>query len=194
MDILIRNINSNSIQKIDKMAKELKVSRSEFLADKIEEFAFKNEINELEIKYQFLVEKLIETMKEHINIIGSFMNEYLIDGEDVYNIYKFSEIVNEINCTKTDLDYYETKTSNLKINKVPIDVFDRINEISKEKKLSTNDFLNLYLRQLTYSNKLKLVDEKYKYSIEKTLGILDFSNRILQVFKDENIINISNEL
>ena len=52
-------------------------------------------------------------------------------------------------------------------------------------------FLNRYLRQLTYSNYVKLVDEKYNNLIEKTLGILDISNRVFKIFCDENIIDIS---
>ena len=77
------------------------------------------------------------------------------------------------------------------IRSVPIEVINRIDELSEQKNISRNEFLNRYLRQLTYSNYVKLVDEKYNNLIEKTLGILDISNRVFKIFCDENIIDIS---
>ena len=92
---------------------------------------------------------------------------------------------------KTELDYCSDKKSEIKIKNIPIDVVERVSEIANNRGISRNEFLNIYLRQLTYSNKLKLVDEKYKYMIEKTLGLLNFTDRVLMVFKDENIIDMS---
>ena len=77
------------------------------------------------------------------------------------------------------------------IRSIPIEVINRIDELSEQKNISRNEFLNRYLRQLTYSNYVKLVDEKYNNLIEKTLGILDISNRVFKIFCDENIIDIS---
>ena len=120
------------------------------------------------------------------------MDEHIIDGEDAYNLdIDFNKKSDELLSLKTELNYYSNEKSEIKIKNMPIDVVERISEIANNRGLSRNEFLNIYLRQLTYSNKLKLVDEKYNYMIEKTLGIIGFSNRVLKVFQDENIIAVS---
>ena len=190
MDVLIRNININTVNKIDKLSKEGELSRNEFLCNKLEEIAFENEINELENKYQSLIENLSDITKEHIKILGAFMDEYIIDGKDAYN-FNFNKKSDDILSLKTNLNYYSNEKSEIKIKNIPVDVAERISEIANERGISRNEFLNIYLRQLTYSSKLKLVDEKYNHMIEKTLGVIGFSNRVLEVFNDENIINVS---
>ena len=192
MDVLIRNVNINTVIKIDRLSKENKSSRNEFLYNKLEEIAFENEINELENKYLSLIKNLSDITKEHIKILGAFMDEHIIDGEDAYNLdIDFNKKSDELLSLKTELNYYSNEKSEIKIKNMPIDVVERISEIANNRGLSRNEFLNIYLRQLTYSNKLKLVDEKYNYMIEKTLGIIGFSNRVLKVFQDENIIAVS---
>lgn len=190
MDVLIRNININTVNKIDKLSKEGELSRNEFLCNKLEEIAFENEINELENKYQSLIENLSDITKEHIKILGAFMDEYIIDGKDAYN-FNFNKKSDDILSLKTNLNYYSNEKSEIKIKNIPVDVAERISEIANERGISRNEFLNIYLRQLTYSSKLNLVDEKYNHMIEKTLGVIGFSNRVLEVFNDENIINVS---
>ncbi|MDU4843976.1 MAG: hypothetical protein E6342_17670 [Clostridium sp.] len=190
MDVLIRNININTVNKIDKLSKEGELSRNEFLCNKLEEIAFENEINELENKYQSLIENLSDITKEHIKILGAFMDEYIIDGKDAYN-FNFNKKSDDILSLNTNLNYYSNEKSEIKIKNIPVDVAERISEIANERGISRNEFLNIYLRQLTYSSKLKLVDEKYNHMIEKTLGVIGFSNRVLEVFNDENIINVS---
>ena len=83
------------------------------------------------------------------------------------------------------------KRADILIRSIPIEIINRIDEIAEEKNISRNEYLNMYLRQLTYSNHVKLVDEKYNYLIEKTLGILDLSTRVFKLFCDENVIDIS---
>lgn len=191
MEVKVRNINSNIVNKINELAKKNGISRNEFLCNKLEEIAFKDEINELDNKYQSLIENLSDITKEHIKILGAFMDEYIIDGEDAYNFnldVDFDKISDDLLSSKTELNYYSSEKSEIKIKNIPVDVAERISEISNDRGISRNEFLNIYLRQLTYSTKLKLVDEKYNHMIEKTLGVIGFSNRVLEVFNDENII------
>lgn len=192
MEVKVRNINSNIVSKINKSAKKNGISRNEFLCNKLEEIAFEDEINELENKYLSLIKNLSDITKEHIKILGAFMDEHIIDSEDAYNLdVNFNKKSDELLSLKSELNYCSNEKSEIKIKNISIDVVERISEIANERGLSRNEFLNIYLRQLTYSNKLKLVDEKYNYIIEKTLGIIGFSNRVLKVFQDENIISVS---
>lgn len=193
MDLIIRNINANTAAKIDSMAKENKVSRNIFLGDKVEEIAFSNEKNELENRYQMLIDNLVKVTKEHTKVLGSFMDEFIIDSENAFNLnVDYTHLLNKISSNKNNFDYLSKEKHEIKVKSLPLDVLKRIDEIANERGISRNEFLNIYLRQLTYSNTLKLVDEKYSYIIEKTLGILDFSNRVTQLFYDENCIDISN--
>ena len=193
MDVLIRNVNINTVIKIDNLAKKNGFSRNEYLYNRLEEIAFENEINELEDKYKSLIENLVDITKDHIKILGAFMDEYVIDSEDAYNLdvdVDFNKKTDDLFPLKKQLNYCSNKKGEMRIKDVPIDVLERVLEIANKRGLSISEFANIYLRQLTYSNKLKLVDEKYNYMIEKTLGVIGFSNRVLKVFQDENIINI----
>lgn len=202
MEIKVRNINANVVKKIDELAKESKVSREEFLRDILEETAYKKEIYELDERYNSLMETLKELIITHTKIMGVFVEEYLINLEDAfdydlekYDLDTFKDEIddlknkaNKLSGSKIELDYNLDEISEIKIRNVPVDVLARIDEISESRNLSRNKFLNIYLRQLTYSDNLKLVDEKYDYMIEKTLGVLHLTDRIMAIFKDENII------
>lgn len=193
MEVKVRNVNSNVVNKLDRLAKKNGTSRDKFLCNKLEEIAFENEINELESNYQSLIKNLTDITKEHIKILGAFMDEYVIDSKDAYNVnidVDFNKKKDELLSLKKQLNYCGTEKSEIRIKNIPIDVSKRILEIADERGISINKFMNIYIRQLTYPTKLKLVDEKYNYMIEKTLGVIGFSNRVLKVFQDENIINI----
>lgn len=193
MEVKVRNVNSNVVNKLDRLAKKNGTSRDKFLCNKLEEIAFENEINELESNYQSLIKNLTDITKEHIKILGAFMDEYVIDSKDAYNVnidVDFNKKKDELLSLKNQLNYCGTEKSEIRIKNIPIDVSKRILEIADERGISINKFMNIYIRQLTYPTKLKLVDEKYNYMIEKTLGVIGFSNRVLKVFQDENIINI----
>lgn len=192
MEVKVRDVNSNVVNRLDRLAKKNGASRDKFLCNKLEEIAFENEINELESNYQSLIKNLVDITKDHIKILGAFMNEYVIDSEDAYNLdIDFNKKTDDLLSLKSELNYCSNEKGELRVRNVPIDVLKRISEIADERDMSISEFGNIYLRQLTYSNKLKLVDEKYNYMIEKTLGVIGFSNRVLKVFQDENIINIS---
>ena len=197
-ELKIRNIDSNIVKKLNDKSKEKGCSREEFLRTELEKIAFKNEIDSKEEEYKELCNNLIEAINLNTKILGLFMDEYIIDGEDAYNL--FINYKHKKSILENQLSYIEhraideSNTKDLLIRDVPIYILDRIDEISETRELKRNEFLNIYLSQLTYSNSLKLVDEKYKYMLEKSLGILDFNNRIFKIFCDENIIDISNDI
>lgn len=192
MEIKVRYLRKDIVKKIDSLAKEKGYkSRNEFLAKKIEDIASENESNKLEKDYLNLMNSLTEITKNHTKVLGSFMDQFIIDADKAYNLdLSYDDIKKDIE-KKSDNLYIEEDTSRLIIKKIPVNVIARINEICEERSISQNDFLIKYLSQLTYSNSLKLVNEKYEYSIEKVLGLLDFTTKVLALFYDENYIDTS---
>lgn len=195
MEIKVRNLNANTITKLNKLAKEKGMSRDEFLRKELEDIAFKNEKEIKENQYKELMKTATDAIVLNTKILGAFMEEYIIDGEDAYNLvinnpYETTNLENKLlNINKKINNFDETK--DVLIRDLPIHILNIIDEVAKQKNVSRSEFLIIYLRQLTYSNTLKLIDEKYKYMLEKTLGILDFNSRIFKLFYDENVIDIS---
>ena len=192
MNLILRDIDSHIVDKIDKLAKEKNISRNEFVKQKIDEFAFEKEANELEYNYQKLQKEIVENIRLHTEALCNFTDNFIIDFEDAYILdINYKDREKNIPLTNKVIDYKDSEKSDMLIRSIPIEVINRIDELSEQKNISRNEFLNRYLRQLTYSNYVKLVDEKYNNLIEKTLGILDISNRVFKIFCDENIIDIS---
>ena len=192
MNLILRDIDSHIVDKIDNLAKQKKISRNEFLKQKVDEFAFEKEANELEYNYQKLQKEIVENIRLHTEALCNFTDNFIIDFEDAYILdINYKDREKNIPLTNKVIDYKDSEKSDMLIRSVPIEVINRIDELSEQKNISRNEFLNRYLRQLTYSNYVKLVDEKYNNLIEKTLGILDISNRVFKIFCDENIIDIS---
>lgn len=193
MDILIRNVNKNVSNKLDILYKQNGYkSRNDFLAKKIEDIAFEGEKVQLEKDYLNVMNLITEVIKNHTSILGSFMDQFVIDAEEAYNIdLNYNNIKNNLKVKSINL-HMEEDTSKLILKKVPINIITRIDEICEERNINQNEFLIRYLGQLTYSNTVKLVNEKYEYTIEKILGLLDFSNRVLTLFHEENYIDTSN--
>lgn len=193
MDILIRNVNKNVSNKLDILYKQNGYkSRNDFLAKKIEDIAFEGEKVQLEKDYLNVMNLLTELIKNHTSILGSFMDQFVIDAEEAYSIdLNYNNIKNNLKVKSINL-HMEEDTSKLILKKVPINIITRIDEICEERNINQNEFLIRYLGQLTYSNTVKLVNEKYEYTIEKILGLLDFSNRVLTLFHEENYIDTSN--
>lgn len=193
MDILIRNVNKNVSNKLDILYKQNGYkSRNDFLVKKIEDISFENEKVQLEKDYLNIMSLLTEAIENHTKTLGSFMDHFVIDAEEAYNIdLNYNSIKSKLKKESVNLHIGEDK-SEIKVRELPINVITRIDEISKERNISRNDFLIKYLSQLTYSNSVKLINEKYEYTIEKVLGLLDFSDRVLALFYEENFIDTSN--
>lgn len=195
MDIILRNLDVNTIKKINELSKKNKLSREEFLRTKLDEIAYEEEINFLSEKYNDLMDKLTEIVIAHTKVLGLFLEEYVIDPLDAFDYdwetlkEDFEKTSKELSDSKINLDYNLEDNTTLLIRNVPLDVSKKIKELSDRKNITQNEFLNVYLKQLTYSKSLQLVDEKYNGMIEKTLGLLYFTDRILAVFNEENIID-----
>lgn len=193
MEIKVRYLKTDIVKKIDSLAKqEGYKSRNDFLAKKIEDIAFEGEKVQLEKDYLDVMNLLTEVIKNHTSILGSFMDQFVIDAEEASEIdFNYTNIKNNLKVKSTNLNI-EEETSKLILKKVPLNIITRIDEICEERNISQNEFLIRYLSQLTYSNTVKLVNEKYDYTIEKILGLLGFSTRVLTLFYEENYIDTSN--
>lgn len=195
MEIKVRDIDVNTIKKINELSKKNKLSREEFLRTKLDKIAYEEEINFLSEKYNDLMDKLTEIVIAHTKVLGLFLEEFVIDPLDAFDYdletlkEDFEKTSKELSDSKINLDYNLENNAEIKIRNVPLDVLERIKELSEKENISQNEFLNIYLKQLTYSNSLQLVDEKYNGMIEKTLGLLYFTDRVLAVFNEENIID-----
>ena len=84
MNLILRDIDSHIVDKIDKLAKEKNISRNEFLKQKIDEFAFEKEANELEYNYQKLQKEIVENIRLHTEALCNFTDNFIIDFEDAY--------------------------------------------------------------------------------------------------------------
>lgn len=207
MDILLRNIDVSVVKKLEALAKENKLSRGEFIRLKLDEVAYKKEKDELEEKYNLLMENLEEMFITHMKIMGIFVEEYLIDPEYVFD-YDLEDFLDEYNLDTIEDDIHNLKNkpkelsdlqikqnynlpqkTEIRIRNVPLDVFERIKELAEIKNISQNEFLNRHLRKLTYSKTLQSVDDKYSDTIEKTLRLLYYSNKIMAIYKEENVID-----
>lgn len=207
MDILLRNIDVSIVKKLEALAKENNLSREEFLRLKLDEVAYKKEIDVLEEKYNLLMESLEEIFITHMKIMGIFVEEYLIDPEYAFD-YDLEDFLDEYDLDTVEDDIHNLKNkpkelsdlqikqnynlpqkTEIRIRNVPLDVSERIKELAEIKNISQNEFLNRHLRKLTYSKTLQSVDDKYSDMIEKTLRLLYYSNKILAIYKEENVID-----
>ena len=81
MEIKIRNINANTIQRIDEIAKEKGLSRQEFLKNYIETLSVIGAIKESETKYVDLVNQLSFLIKENTNVLSQIRTDFILDEE-----------------------------------------------------------------------------------------------------------------
>lgn len=195
MEIKIRNINEPTVNKIDQLAKELygnkKGSRGKFLKTKLEEIAFKEERNQLELQYQSLLNHLIEVMQMHSNIMSEIIKEFDIDIDKFYSYENRCLPLDDSISIKDSSNDTQSTTKDILIRDMDRNLIDIIDKISSKKGLSRSEYINMYLNQIIYSDSLKIIDEKYDYLIEQTLGIIDFSNKIFEVVLDKSVIDIS---
>ncbi len=72
-DLIVRNINDDSLKRIDRLSKKQKQSRNTYLKNVIENYALDDKVSSLDQKYAQLFEKveyiLIENTKAVNNLI-----------------------------------------------------------------------------------------------------------------------------
>src|SRR5699024_7780302 len=63
MDIVIRNINPSTVQDIDEKARDMDMSRQEYLKDMLENLTILEQINNREREYRVYLDKMYQMMK-----------------------------------------------------------------------------------------------------------------------------------
>lgn len=207
MELKVRNIDANIVKKLEALAEENNLSREEFIRKSLDEVAYKKEALELNKRYDSLMESLKEIVIIHTKVMGLFIDEFLIDPDEAFNydleqffeqynskdieedIHSLTNISKHLSESKINLNYNLNDYNEIRIRNISSDVSERIKEISEKQDISQNEFLNNYMKQITYSETLQLIDNNYNYMIEKTLGLLHLTDRVLTIFKEENIID-----
>ena len=70
MDIMIRNLNPSIVKEIDEKAKNIGVSRQEYLKNRIENLSILDRITDREQEYRFYLDKMQQMMDQATNMMG----------------------------------------------------------------------------------------------------------------------------
>lgn len=81
MNIIIRDIDVKSLQKLDEIAKGKGVSRQQFLKNYIETLSVLGVIKESETRYVDLVNQLSFLIKENTNVLSQIRTDFILDEE-----------------------------------------------------------------------------------------------------------------
>ena len=81
MNIIIRDLDVKSVQKLDEIAKEKGLSRQQFLKNYIETLSVLGIIKESETKFVDLVNQLSFLIKENTNLLSQIRTDFILDEE-----------------------------------------------------------------------------------------------------------------
>lgn len=74
MDIVIRNLDKDIVQRIDELAKKKGLSRNEYLRDQIKQLALYPEISEKDDQYKRLVEKIAVIIQQNTEVLDDLIS------------------------------------------------------------------------------------------------------------------------
>nr|WP_312985762.1 hypothetical protein [Clostridioides sp.] len=83
MEVKIRNLSPIIVSELDAQAKEKGLTRQEYLKGYIERLASSNLLIESETKYETILKKTLGIIDLNTKVINSFMEENLIDVEQI---------------------------------------------------------------------------------------------------------------
>jgi len=79
MDMVIRNLDVKSVQKLDEIAKQKGLSRQQFLKNYIETLSVIDSIKDSESKYIDLVNQVSFLVKENTDVLIQIKNDLILD-------------------------------------------------------------------------------------------------------------------
>jgi len=82
MNIIIRDLDVKSVQKLDGISKEKGLSRQQFLKNYIETLSVLGVLKESESKYIDLVNQLSFLIKENTNVLSQIRTDFILDEEE----------------------------------------------------------------------------------------------------------------
>ena len=75
MDIIIRNIDRDIVDRINELAKKKGKSRNEYLRDQVKQLALHPEITEKEDQYKRLVKEIAVVIQQNTQVLNELLQE-----------------------------------------------------------------------------------------------------------------------
>lgn len=82
-DILVRDLSTEVITRLDSFAKEKKMSRNEFLKEVLEKQSVLNEMKKFEADYKLTVDKILKVININTLVLRAICEEFLIDIDSI---------------------------------------------------------------------------------------------------------------
>lgn len=82
-DILIRDLSTEAIIRLDSFAKEKKMSRNEFLKEILEKQSVLSEMKKFEADYKLTVDKILKVININTLVLRALCEEFLIDIDSI---------------------------------------------------------------------------------------------------------------
>ncbi|WP_415288019.1 hypothetical protein [Clostridium perfringens] len=82
-DILIRDLSTEVITRLDSFAKEKKMSRNEFLKEILEKQSVLSEMKKFEADYKLTVDKILKVININTIVLRAICEEFLIDIDSI---------------------------------------------------------------------------------------------------------------
>ncbi|MGU8577949.1 hypothetical protein [Clostridium perfringens] len=78
-DILVRDLSTEVVTRLDSFAKEKKMSRNEFLKEILEKQSVLSEMKKFEADYKLTVDKILKVININTLVLRAICEEFLID-------------------------------------------------------------------------------------------------------------------
>ena len=82
-DILVRDLSTEVVTRLDSFAKEKKMSRNEFLKEILEKQSVLNEMKKFEADYKLTVDKILKVININTLVLRALCEEFLIDIDSI---------------------------------------------------------------------------------------------------------------
>ncbi|HAT4340543.1 TPA: hypothetical protein I9094_002836 [Clostridium perfringens] len=82
-DILIRDLSTEVVTRLDSFAKEKKMSRNEFLKEILEKQSVLSEMKKFEADYKLTVDKILKVININTLVLRALCEEFLIDIDSI---------------------------------------------------------------------------------------------------------------
>ncbi|MDY2583740.1 hypothetical protein ACSXBY_15775 (plasmid) [Clostridium perfringens] len=82
-DILVRDLSTEVVTRLDSFAKEKKMSRNEFLKEILEKQSVLSEMKKFEADYKLTVDKILKVININTLVLRALCEEFLIDIDSI---------------------------------------------------------------------------------------------------------------
>ena len=82
-DILVRDLSTEVVTRLDSFAKEKKMSRNEFLKEILEKQSVLSEMKKFESDYKLTVDKILKVININTLVLRAICEEFLIDIDSI---------------------------------------------------------------------------------------------------------------